>query len=305
MNRSRKTILLVSALASLSAGISACGGDARVSTAEYIGIDAAKTAALSDAGIPSGQAEFSSAGLDSRNGTFYYEVNFTGNGAEYQYDIDAITGTVIEAIRLDPAAAESGSPSPEESSSSVPETASSPSGSGGASGSAGETAPTTAVPSSGAESSGPAVSGALSEDQARSAALSHAGVKESDLLSMESKKDTDHGREIYEIRFRCADGTEYSYDILAEDGSVLTYDYESPSSPTAAPEGTGMLTDTQVRQAVLERVPGASPDQISLKLDEDDGRMEYEGSLIHEGMEYEFKMDAYSGSILEWEADRL
>lgn len=268
---------------SFSAYLCACGGNPRVSTAEYIGIEAAKEAALSAAGISADQAEFSSAGLDNKNGTFYYEVNFTGNGSEYEYDIDALTGVVIEAVHLDPGASEETADQLAESSSAA---ASAPAPSSGSAGSSLSTQ-----------------SGSISEEEARSAALAHAGVKEADLESIKTERE--QGQEIYEIRFRSADGTEYSYDILASDGSVLKYDYESPSAPAAPSAGTGVLSDAQARQVILERVPGASQDQIRLELDEDDGRLEYEGSLIYDGMEYEFKMDAYSGSILEWEADRL
>mgnify|MGYP005802346853 CR=1 FL=1 len=56
---------------------------------------------------------------------------------------------------------------------------------------------------------------------------------------------------------------------------------------------------------VLGRGPGAAAADGRLWLDEDDDRYQYEGQLIWDGMEYEFKIDAYSGSVLEWEADTL
>ncbi len=279
MKTFHKVLFCLSVFAALPAGLSACGGKTRVSTAEYIGIDAAKAAALSAAGVSADQAEFSSAGLDSKNGTFYYEVNFSKNGSEYLYVIYALTGVVIEAVHLDPGT------SAETAEAQSEETPAEPS-------SAAETAP-----------SGDAFSGSVSEEEARSAALAHAGVEESDLISI--KTDKEHGEAVYEIKFRSADGTEYSYDILAADGSVLNYDYESHSSPSAPAPGSGVLSDSRIRQLVLDRVPGAPADQICLELDEDDGRLEYEGSLVYDGMEYEFKIDAYSGSILEWEADRM
>lgn len=52
-------------------------------------------------------------------------------------------------------------------------------------------------------------------------------------------------------------------------------------------------------------MPGASGDDIMLHLKEDDGRMEYEGRLIYDNMDYEFKIDAYSGNLTEWEAEQL
>ena len=54
--------------------VSGCGrGDVR-SGADYIGIEAAKEAALKEAGIPSGRAEFQSAGLDSKTGYFFIRL---------------------------------------------------------------------------------------------------------------------------------------------------------------------------------------------------------------------------------------
>ena len=52
-------------------------------TAEYIGIEAAKETALKSAGLTEDQADFSTAGLDSRDGTFFYQVNFEAEGMEY------------------------------------------------------------------------------------------------------------------------------------------------------------------------------------------------------------------------------
>ena len=68
---------------------------------------------------------------------------------------------------------------------------------------------------------------------------------------------------------------------------------------------TGIITASQAKQIVIERVPGATEEIIKIELDEDDGRFEYEGSLIYDTMKYEFEIDAYSGTVIEWEADRL
>ena len=65
-----------------------------------------------------------------------------------------------------------------------------------------------------------------------------------------------------------------------------------------------LIEESQARQAVLDRVPGAQADDIRIRLKEDDGRMEYEGSLFYDGMFYEFTIDAYSGGLIEWEAEK-
>ena len=39
-------------------------------------------------------------------------------------------------------------------------------------------------------------------------------------------------------------------------------------------------------------------------MDRDDGRLEYEGTIYYDGMEYEFTIDGYSGAVRDWEAER-
>ena len=79
------------ALAALLAGCSQ-----QTNTADPIGIDAAKTLALEDAGINTADASFTTAGLDRRGDLEYYDVEFTAGGQEYEYEIDALTGVIIE-----------------------------------------------------------------------------------------------------------------------------------------------------------------------------------------------------------------
>jgi len=56
----------------------------------------------------------------------------------------------------------------------------------------------------------------------------------------------------------------------------------------------------------LERVPGAGADNIwEFEVDKEDGRLEYEGKIIYGDMEYEFEIDAYSGTFRSWEAEQV
>ncbi len=296
--KKHQTFTLTAVLAGSALALAACGGKS-ASTADYIGIDAAKEAALADAGVSADQAVFSSAGLDSRDGVFYYEVNFEENGTEYEYDIDAMTGVVIEKEQSGAQTAADGSGSD------AAQTAADDSGSpAGGSGTAAASVNGSGSPADG--SAAPqASSGSISESQAQAIALSQAGLTEDDVLFMEVKKDLHRGQVKYEVEFYANDGTEYSYDINAADGSIISYDFDAKDKFSSSPSPSGLLSEDQAKAAVLERVPGAAAEDIRLRLDEDDGRMEYEGWLIYDGMEYEFQIDAYSGSILEWEADSL
>lgn len=89
----RNKIIALCGAALLTLAIAGCSQPS--SQAEYIGIDAAKAIALENAGVAESAATFSTAGLDRRNGTDYYAVDFTANGQSYAYDIDAVTGAII------------------------------------------------------------------------------------------------------------------------------------------------------------------------------------------------------------------
>ena len=73
----------------------------------------------------------------------------------------------------------------------------------------------------------------IGKDAALEAALQDAGVTKEEATRLKTSKDRDDGRMIYEIQFD-ANGTEYDYEIAAEDGTILTADTESVASNTAA-----------------------------------------------------------------------
>lgn len=248
-------------------------------TAEYIGIEAAKETALKSAGLTEDQADFSTAGLDSRDGTFFYQVNFEAEGMEYDYAIDAVTGVVIEENSVAPAA----------------------SGAVQASGAAqaSEAAQTSAAAQNASDS------GMIGEEKAKEIALNHAGLAEDQTQRLWVKRDYDDGRSIYEVEFYGEGRDEYDYEIDAVTGEIVAFDTDLHDHGTAPSEGQSQVSEEQVRQTVLERVPGASAENIFLHLEWDDGRLEYEGELIYDNMEYEFKIDAYSGAVTEWEAEQF
>lgn len=262
-------------------------------TAEYIGIEAAKETALKSAGLTEDQADFSTAGLDSRDGTFFYQVNFEAEGMEYDYAIDAVTGVVIEenSVAADDGAEAVGAAASEA------ETSGAVQASGAAQ--ASEAAQTSAAAQNASDS------GMIGEEKAKEIALNHAGLAEDQTQRLWVKRDYDDGRSIYEVEFYGEGRDEYDYEIDAVTGEIVAFDTDLHDHGTAPSEGQSQVSEEQVRQTVLERVPGASAENIFLHLEWDDGRLEYEGELIYDNMEYEFKIDAYSGAVTEWEAEQF
>ncbi len=276
---------------SLSLLLASCSNQPASSSADYIGIDAAKEAALNASGLSSGSVSFSSAGLDSKNNIFYYEVVFSDGTTQWEYDIDALTGVVIEEkILSQESAAES------ETAPSVPaetqETAME------VQASAGET-------QAAAKGTQPSSSSSLDSNSALSIALAHAGLTEEDLVFSKVEPDFDDGISIIDVEFVSKDGTEYDYELRADDGVILSFDQDAELKLPPVGKDSGIIEENQAKDAVLSRVPGAAAEDITIFLEEDDGRLEYKGRLLYEDMLYEFKIDPYSGILVEWEAERV
>ena len=281
----RKAIPALCAAGLLALALTGCGGGTAGGQAEYIGIDAAKAVALESAGVAEDDAVFSTAGLDKRNGMDYYAVDFTAGGRSYEYDIDAVTGVVID-------------------SSSGGGTAETPAA-GDDDGTASAPAAASPSPSAGQTTGGQAAATAVTEEQARETALSHAGLTADQVTFVRSKLDRDDGRLMYDVEFYTSDYKEYDYEIDAATGEILSYDYDAEGysyQPNATP-GTA-ITAEQARAAALAEVPGAAESDIyEFETDRDDGRLEYEGKIIYNNTEYEFTIDGYSGAIREWDAE--
>ncbi|MDR0990808.1 MAG: PepSY domain-containing protein [Propionibacteriaceae bacterium] len=139
-------------------------------------------------------------------------------------------------------------------------------------------------------------------------ALAHAGVPEGQATvtnSVRSHRGEEKGLPIYEIEFYYA-GTEYDYDIAIDTGAIIEFDYDSkgggppPSSPVA---NNGVITEDEARAIVLGRVPGSTQNDLRIRLDYENNRAVWEGSLVFAQTEYDFEIEATTGQVLEWEAE--
>ena len=55
---------------------------------------------------------------------------------------------------------------------------------------------------------------------------------------------------------------------------------------------------------VIALVPGSTEKDIrEFDVDYDDGRLEFEGKICYDGMEYEFEIDGYSGAVRNWDVE--
>lgn len=159
----------------------------------------------------------------------------------------------------------------------------------------------------------------IGRDAALEAALNDAGVSEADTTRLKVSEDMDDGIKVYEIGFDVAE-KEYDYEIQASDGAILSSDVETNEGYTAAQgstqsqqnadnAGTGTsdaaVSLEEATRIALDKVPGATEQDIRINLDYDDGRQKYEGDIIYEQMEYDFEIDANTGEVIEWSEERI
>lgn len=158
------------------------------------------------------------------------------------------------------------------------------------------------------------VAGSVTLERAKEIALNHAGKTASQVQFVKAKQDWEKGRMVYEIEFVSSTGsgyTEYDYEIDAAAGTILSYDYDiegyAPAqNANSSTSANGRISADAAKKIALARVPGATSRNIyKFKLDFDDGRWEYEGEILYGSMEYEFTIDAATGTIVEWDSDSI
>lgn len=275
----------------LAAGLTACGGTGGTAAAGDVTETEAASIAMEHAGVKEDDALSLRVSQEEEDGVAVYDVEFATADRRYHCDVVRSSGEVLNyaynAVTSGDDQADDGA-------------AAQTSGTQESSASAAQTDDASA--SSAQQST--ASSGAIDEAQARSIALEHAGVAESDAKFYRVERDNDDGRAVYEVEFYSGN-TEYDYEISAETGEILSYDsdIEGWAAQSASSTSGSAVTLEQARALVAERIPGVSADSVQIEQDREDGRTVYEGEVYYDRTEYEFEIDASTGSFIKWSVD--
>ncbi len=172
----------------------------------------------------------------------------------------------------------------------------------------------------------------IGKDKAREIAFTDANVSEENVSRLHVSRDIEDGRKVYEVQFTDAQsGMEYEYEVLASDGTIQKVDKEKSHYVTPQTQQTEMQKESTVqntsqnqnsvqnevqnnnntqrnvavslneaKKKVLNRVQGATGNDMKIELDYDDGHYVYEGEVWYGQHEYDFKIDANTGNFLEW-----
>ena len=251
----------------------------------------AKAAVFSHAGITEDDVISLRVDKGSENGLQVYEIEFKTAEKSYDYDIVRSSGEILQSSYdvLDSQSiqenAGTGNSSSQIEASTAPSEESTSS----------ETSKSPVTPNN--------TSSAITKDQAKSVALKDAGVAESDTQFIWVKEDYDDGRAVYDVEF-FANETEYDYEIDRSTGEIISsdFDIEHYSQNNGSTGGTVISAD-KASSIALAKVPGATANDIRIHLDRDDGRQIYEGEINYNRMEYEFEIDASTGTIIEWSVE--
>ena len=247
------------------------------SQSAYIGLEAAKEAALKHAGVSASDATFVEAEYDYDDGRMVYEVEFHVKGTEYDYEIDAQTGEVVK-YKTEQNGTNTGSSSAN-TSSFIGESA----------------AKAAALSHAGvSESSTKYCNAWLEYDDGR------AECYEVEFMAGNTRYE-------YKIALTSATVLESERESYGGSGSSGQSTGQS-GSQTSGGSGTSS-TDIGAEKAksIALNHAGVSASQTSemkVEQDWDDGVLEYEVEFKAGGMEYEYTIHGGTGQILKYESDR-
>ncbi len=284
----KKWIIAITAAAVLTVScVAVAAASYQAGTPQEVSEQQAKQIAFEHAGVGEGDVSALEIHRDLENGREVYSVEFHANGKEYEYDVRISDGEIVQSSQESIGRQESQTQPVTQTAQQSTEPVAQP------------------TEASGSGTAAPAKEqGAVTADEARAIALQHAGVAESDLRFIQVKEDYEDGVAVYEVEFY-AGNQEYDYDIVKATGEILKYDYDvdhfTPDNSVSSDQVKISLSEA--RQLALAKVSGASESDLYLELDWDDGRPVYEGEIHYGGMEYEFEIDASTGTFLEWSMD--
>ncbi len=146
---------------------------------------------------------------------------------------------------------------------------------------------------------------AVSLDDAKKAALSDAGLSESDVSFTQTKQDKDDNVQVYDIEFSTPD-KKYEYEINAADGSIIekdvrTLNVSQSSNSTENSNGDKYIGIASAKEIALRDVKLSASDVKFTKAetDNDNNIVVYDIEFTASNKKYDYEINAVDGSIIE------
>ena len=263
-----------------------------------LSLDEAKAVALKNAKLSENDVVFTKAKLDYDDGRAVYDIEFYSGNKEYDYEIDANTGKILDRdieykvsffSRI------------------VDFFKNMFSGKSGTVSTPPAAADVTVEATSTASQEKPAASNRITLEEAKKVALDDAKLTAADVTFTKAKLDYDDGRAVYDIEFYSG-AKEYDYEIDAATGRILEKDIDrndDVNAPTEGQDSQTYITAEQAKAAALSAAGFSASEVRGLKaeFDFDDGRAVYEVEFKKGIFEYDYDIDAVSGKVLKAEKE--
>lgn len=266
----------------------------------YIGETAATAIAYAAAGIKKEAVTVYECTIDLDDSMIVYDVEFAADGVEYECEIDALTGTVIQC-EVEGGA---GKPTPSEP-----------------------------------ENTG--TLRFRTKEEIKAELLEKNSLTASECKNFEIELDYEDGIAKYEVEFVNGD-TRYEYEVNAVNGKVISSSFETLAGEIPAAEETAVTAaQTEIRTSASESIPiptepttafpvtttesgknviginqaklialkhagldgKAVKASVEPERDDSTGKLCYQVEFNYGGFEYEYKIDAFSGDILDFEKE--
>ena len=144
-------------------------------------------------------------------------------------------------------------------------------------------------------------------ERAQEIAAEHAGFPVSEVTFIKAGLNHEDGRQVYEIEFVTDDCREFDYEVDPVSGKILSYDYDAGHYDKDAGEGgnTKKITLGKAKEIALKQAGVKDSQAVYTKAgqDWDDGRLVYKVEFVSGGLEYECKIDAGTGEIVDWDVE--
>ena len=140
-------------------------------------------------------------------------------------------------------------------------------------------------------------------EEAKSIALKHSNLDESQVSFIRSEYDFDNGIEKYEIEFYY-NNNKYEYEINAKTGDIISYDYDIEKHLTSQ-QTNDKITIEEAKSIALKH-SNLDESQVSFmkaKYEFDDGIGKYEIEFYYNFKEYEYEINASNGEIIKYKMD--
>lgn len=159
----------------------------------------------------------------------------------------------------------------------------------------------------------------IGTEKARSIAVNHASVNEKEINRISSEFEYEDGRMTYDVEF-IVGNAEYEYHVDAVTGEIVKFeidkddlddiyeiydidddDHDDDHIPTA----TAVITPDEAKSIASShsKVSTENMTKYKCELDIDDGLQKYEIEFKHNGVEYDYEIDAVTGKVLKAESD--